>query len=139
MEYHTASSLYREDHTSSYHLVKPTSESRRYVHSEGLCPYHQWVYLHHDDIFIHGPFNFTITPNGRQSRDRVEHKDWAVLHDMSHLYKNKAPTLSHTLGTISIHCSTLFHTEVASAKVDKRVLSAPMLSSAFYSKSTSEL
>ena len=62
-----------------------------------------------------------------------------MLHNMSYMYKNEAPTLSEKLGTISIHCPTLFHTKMDSAEVDKRVLSAPMLSSAFYSKSTNEL
>ena len=38
MEYHTMSSLYRADHTSLYHLVKPTSESQQYAHSKGLYP-----------------------------------------------------------------------------------------------------
>ena len=138
MEYPTGATLYQPDHTTSYYLVKQTSESKRYAYSKGLYPYLQWVYLHHDETFIHGPFNFVITPNGRQLRDRVEHNDWSMLHDMRHMYKKKAPTLSHTLGIISIHCSTLFHTKMASTEVDKRVLSAPMLSSAFYSNDTNE-
>ena len=137
MECHTEASLYQVDHTASYYLVKPTSESKRYAQSKGLCPHRQWFYAHHNDTFIHGPFNFRINQNRRQSRDRVEHKYWFILYDMKHTYKNEAPTLSHTLGTVSIHYSTLFHTEMESLEVDKRVFSAPMIFIAFYSNSTS--
>ena len=133
MEYHTKSTLYRPDNTPSYHLVKQKRDSTRYARSKGRYSYRQWIYLNHDDNYIHGPFDFTITPDGRQSRDRVKHSDWSVLHDMKHMYKNKAPALSHMVGPISIHCNTLFHSEVESDKVTRRLVTAPLISEELYS------
>ena len=39
MEYHPEATLYQLVHISSYHLVKPTSASKRFAHSKDLYPY----------------------------------------------------------------------------------------------------
>ena len=58
LEYHRKQDLHRSYNALSYHLLKPTKDSRLYVKSKGLYPYRQWLYMTHDDVFIHGPFGF---------------------------------------------------------------------------------
>ena len=75
LEYHRPGSSAFARWKSSYHLVQPTKESHLYAKSRGLVPYRQWMYILHDTVFIHGPFEFTMTARGRQSMDRVSVED----------------------------------------------------------------
>ena len=131
LEYHRPGSSSFVRRKSSYHLIQPTRDSHLYAKSKGLLPYRQWMYLLHDSVFIHGPFDFTMTANGRQSKDRVSVDDWRVLHNHRDLYSNEPPSMK-LVSQLSLHCTPLFHTEVDSTKVDERLLAAPLLSQDHY-------
>ena len=75
LEYHHSPSVIRSNHAKTYHLVRPSSDSIRYVVANDLIPYRQWIYLHQEEVYIHGPFDFSIMPNGWKSRDRVSVND----------------------------------------------------------------
>ena len=114
LEYHRNQDLHRSDHALSYHLLKPTKDIRLYAKSKGLYPYWKWVHMTHDDVFIHGPFDFVCTPKGHQGRDRIPLYLWISLRNKHNMYSNKAPSLS-MVRKITIYCGTLFHTEVDSS------------------------
>ena len=131
LEYHEANTTVRADHTTSYHLIRPTSDSYVYAANQSLQPFRQWVTLLHDDVFLHGPFEFAILPSGRKSRDRISLGDWQVLSDLTHMFSNEPPR--HDLQNLcSVHCSTLYHSKFISPQVDERVVAAPTLSCVCY-------
>ena len=116
LDYHHGPSTIRSDHAKIYHLIQPTTDSDRYAIANGLIPYRQWVYLHQKEIFIHGPFDFQVMPNGRKSRDRVSSDDWQVLHNCCDMFENTPPP--HDLHNYcSVHCSSLFHTSLTGLRV----------------------
>ena len=131
LEYHRNQDLHRSDHTLSYRLLKSTRDSRLYAKSKGLYTYRQWVYMTHDEVFIHGSFDFLCTPKGRQGIDRIPLDPWIALRDKLRMYSNKAPSLS-MVREITIHCCTLFYAEVNSSRVHEQLLAAPLLSTALY-------
>ena len=79
LEYHRKKDLHQSDHALSYHILKPTRDSILYAKSKGLYPYRQLVYMTHDDVFIHGPFDFLCIPTGRQGRDSIPLDPWISL------------------------------------------------------------
>ena len=127
MEYHAITTLTRVDHTTSYSLVRPSSDSRRAAAARGLYPYRQWTYLSHDDVYIHGPFDFSLSQHGRPTRDKISRDDWIVLHDKKCMYANEPPPLTRGGYRFAMHCSVLFHTQIESTEVHERVIAAPML------------
>ena len=125
LEYHQEDAVRHSDRSTSYHLIRPSKTSHGEARARGLYPYRQWIFLAHSDVYIHGPFDFQMTPHGTQSRDRVAEDDWTVLRNKERMYANAPPALKQ--GTFSLHCSLLFDTEVKSTAVDKRVTLAPLL------------
>jgi hypothetical protein len=126
LEYHTELTSTYSDHTPSYHLIRPTRTSESYASAHGLRPYRRWVYLQHEDVYLHGPFDFATLPNGRQSRDRIAVADWQVLHSLQHLFANEPPRYD-LQSFCSFHCSRLFHSEYYSEQVYQRVVATPTL------------
>ena len=118
LEYHRAGSSSFAAWKFSYHLIKPTHKSRLYPDSKGSVPYWQWPYLFHNDRFVHGTFEFTVTKKGQQSRDLVSVEDWTVLHNHHKLYFNDPPSMKMVV-QLSIHCTPLSHTQIVSRKVDE--------------------
>ena len=116
---------------SSYHLIQPSNESHLYAKSKGLVSYRQWMHLLHDNVFIHGPFDLTMTANGRQSKDRVSVKNWRILHNHRDVYANNPPS-TRMVSELSIHCTPLFYTQVNSTEFDERLLVAPLLLQNYY-------
>ena len=76
LEYHEKDQVQRSNHSSAYHLIKPGAESETYARGCWLQPFRQWMNILHDDIYIHGPFDFTVMKGGRKSLDRVSLDDW---------------------------------------------------------------
>ena len=127
IEYHETNLAAHSNHASAYHLVKPGVESETYAASQRLLPYRQWMHILHDDVYIHGPFDFTVT-HGRQSLDRISFDNWQVLHDLRSMFHNTPP--KHELHLLcSVHCSQLFDTEYYSNQVTDRVEHTSVLSS----------
>ena len=133
LEYHAITTLHRVDHTSSYSLIRPSEDSKRAAAARGLYPYRQWTYLSHDDVYIHGPFDFSPSQHGIPTRDKISRDDWIVLHDKSQMYANEPKALTRGGYMFAMHCSVLFHTQVESEKVSSRVFAAPMLPVTSYS------
>ena len=89
------------------------------------------MHLLHNNVFIHGPFDFTMTANGQQSKDSVSIKDVRIIHNHRDLYSNDPPSMN-LVSQLSIHCTPLFCTDVDTTKVDKGLLAAPLLSQDHY-------
>lgn len=70
----------------SYHLVQPMIKNQTFAKSQNLVTYHQWVYLCHKDVFLHGPFDFQLAPGGRCSCNMIDKDDWAVVRNAANLY-----------------------------------------------------
>ena len=95
---------------NDYHLIKPISESPAYCEQKNLVAYSQWIHIHHENTFIHGPFNFASI-NGRKTRDRISNIDWQILADSKARFDNEPPTLHQTTAyTYSYHTNSQFHT-----------------------------
>ena len=107
----------------NYHLVKPSEEQRTYCHNHNLVAFSEWIHIHQDDTYLHGPFNFA-TLNGRKTRDRVDRKDWEILSQLKEKYDNAPPSL--TLSALTIHVDTNSHSEYSDDVVAKRVANALM-------------
>ena len=132
LEYHLGNSPISPDHHSSYHLIRPTTDSERYARANQLQPYRQWVYLNHEDCYLHGPFDFCVLPSGRKSSDRIAVDDWQVLHDYSQMFTN-APPRHDLRNYCSLHCSSSFHTKLkCTSQVVGRVMTAPLLTPSCY-------
>jgi hypothetical protein len=84
-----------------YHLVKPSIDRIAFCKQNSLVAFSQWVYLNHNDVLLHGPFNFAII-NGRKSRDRVSLSDWQILAKLNNDYDNAAPSIALSALTINI-------------------------------------
>ena len=67
------------DQSTSYHLIKLSRTSQGAACARGLYPYRQWIFLTHNDVYVHGPFDFQLCLHGVQSRDRVGEDNWIVL------------------------------------------------------------
>ena len=131
LEYHEKDQVQRSNHSSAYHLIKPGAESETYARGCWLQPFRQWMNILHDDIYIHGPFDFTVMKGGRKSLDRVSLDDWQVLHNFSVMFHNAAP--KHELHLLcSVHCSPLFHTEHTSSQITEQMEHTSVLSSLCY-------
>ena len=120
LEYHRPGSSVFACRKSSYHPIQPTKESHIYAKSRGLVPYRQLMHILHNNVFIHGPFEFTMTEYGRQSKDIVSVKDWCILHNHRDSYSNEAPSMK-IVSQLSLHCTPLIHIEVDCPIVDKRL------------------
>ena len=105
------------------HLIKTPRDSHRIAQSEALASYHQFVHLLYDDNFVHAPFNFIVTTQDRQSRERIVAKDWIALHTMIHFYSSGVSDMQISQH-LSTHCSSLSCVQVNFQDVDKRVLVA---------------
>ncbi len=64
------------------------------------------MHLLHEDVFIHGPFDFA-TVNNCKTHDRISKEDWQVLASFSHLFQN--PLLSFDVPTYSVHVDNGVH------------------------------
>ena len=129
LEYHKYDDLNRADHATAYHLVKPSPESEQWARRHGLYPYRQWCYVAHDDVYIHGPFDFALNARGA-SRDRVSQSDWEKLSSAQHMYCNEAPVMRPA--RVSVHCTWLMHQEIEERNVVQWVISAPLLTKNMY-------
>ena len=85
-------------HTSSARLTRlpPLLFALR----NNLQTLRQWVHLTHEDVYLHGPFDFA-TVNGRKTRDRVSIDDWKILLSLRDSYHSTPPSLD--LPMYSIH------------------------------------
>ena len=91
------------------------------------------MYLSREDVYIHGPFDFSLSKHGTPTRDKISHDNWIVLHDKSHMYSNEPKALTRGGYRFAMHCSVLFHTQIESDEVRRRVLAAPLLPITSYS------
>ena len=110
----------------SYHLVRPTSKHQAIATTQDLVPYRQWVYLCHKGVFLHGPFDFQLTPGGRRSRDRIGKHDWTALRNAANLYKND-PLMLSLNHMLLVHCTFLRNQEVKSMDANRALFMAPLL------------
>ena len=124
--------LYRSETLLPLHPTNAQEPYLRQVKGIGSLP-SMALPLLHNNVFIHGPFYFTMTAKGRQSRDRVFAEDWIVLHNHRDLYFNGIPPIK-IVAQLYIHCTPLVHTHVDSpkAKVDERSLAMPLLTQDYY-------
>ena len=118
-EYHKTQGRFVVNH--DYHLIKPISESTAYREQKNIVAYSQWIHIHHENTYIHGPFNFASI-NGRKTRDRISNIDWQILADSKSKYHNEPPTLHQTTAyTYSYHTNSQFHTIRHDESVTKRL------------------
>ena len=110
LEYHRPGSSSFVRRKSSYHLIQPSRKSRLYAASKGLVPWQRRMYFLYNNVFIHGPFDFTMTANGRQSKYIVSVKEWRILHKHRDLDSNDPPSMK-VVSRLSLHCTPLFHTK----------------------------
>jgi len=117
LEYHPLSELQHPNHQTSCHLIRPTLTSEEYARASGLTPFRQWLIIHHEDTFIHGPFEFA-TINGRKTRDRISAEDWSWLRKASHLFSNQTPPTSLPAFCVHLnHHHSVHHLPHATARV----------------------
>ena len=57
------------------HLIRPSDTSEAHAARNRLVPFRRWINLLHDNVLLHGPFEFA-TVNGRKSRDCISQADW---------------------------------------------------------------
>jgi hypothetical protein len=118
-EYHKTQGRFVVNH--DYHLIKPISESPAYREQKNIVAYSQWIHIHHENSYIHGPFDFASI-NGRKTRDRICKLDWQVLADSRSKFDNEPPALNQTAAfTYSYHTNTQFHTIRQDESVTKRL------------------
>ena len=131
-EYHKTQGRFVVNH--DYHLIKPIAESPAYRQQKNIVAYSQWIHIHHETTFIHGPFNFA-TINGRKTRDRISKDDWQFLTDSKSKFDNEPPILHQTTAyTYSYHVNSQFHTIRQNDSVTKR-LHATAMQQYFYEDS----
>ena len=111
----------------NYHLIKPTPNVSAYAEQKDVTPFSQWVYIHHHDIYLHGPFNFAII-NGRQSNDRIGQEQWEILSKLSNQYQNDPPLMNLTNFAYSYHTTTQFHTVHQDTAISARMATIAMYS-----------
>jgi hypothetical protein len=87
LEYHEA----RYNNISTkYHLIRPSDLSENVAASKNLAPYREWINIKHNNIIIHGPFEFA-TRHQRKSRDKIDCADWDELIKKESMYDNLPP------------------------------------------------
>jgi hypothetical protein len=116
LQYHRAQDLRTPLDTSQTHLVRPSDTSSTFASRNNLLTLRQWVNLTHEDVYLHGPFDFA-TVNGRKTKDRVSLADWTTLLGLRNSYDNPPPSLD--LPTYSVHIDrgihTTFHSDAVNA------------------------
>jgi hypothetical protein len=100
LQYHKAEDLRAPLDSTHTHLVRPSDTSPTFALRNNLQTLRQWVHLTHEDVYLHGPFDFA-TVNGRKTRDRVSIDDWKILLSLRDSYHSTPPSLD--LPTYSIH------------------------------------
>ena len=100
IQYHFPGDLVSLTDATQTHLIRPSDTSETLASRKGLLPFRQWVNLTHEDVYLHGPFDFA-TINGRKTRDRIAAEHWEILLSLSTSYDNAAPNLD--LPTYSVH------------------------------------
>jgi hypothetical protein len=131
-EYHKTKGRFVVNH--NYHLIKPISESPAYREQKNIVAYSQWTHIHHENTYIHGPFDFASI-NGRKTRDRISQHDWQILSDSRSKFDNEPPSLRQTTAyTYSYHTNSQFHTIRQDESVTKR-LHAMSMHNYFYEDS----
>ena len=103
-----------------FHLIKAMPNLNEYCKSKSLSAFTQTLYLHHTNIFIHGPFNFA-TINGRQSQDQIDIQDWMELKSKALLYDNPPPTLDSVNHTFSYHIDSQYHAIHSNLEVTRQL------------------
>jgi hypothetical protein len=71
-----------------------------YAIQHKLLPFCKWVNLTHQDMFIHGPFEFA-TVHHRKTRDRISQHDWDILKAHCNMFHNSLPRFD--VPSYSIH------------------------------------
>jgi hypothetical protein len=125
-EYHEK--LSATDLGALIHLVRPPNDTTGYLSSMNLVPFQLWINLCHEEVFLHGPFDFAMY--SRKSRDRISRHDWDALISLkaSGKYSNPIPSLD-SKNDWAFHIDVPFH----SAQSDRRIAKAV---SYYYSEST---
>ena len=100
LQYHLPGDLVSWTDATQTHLIRPSDTSETLASRKGLLPFRQWVNLTHEDVYLHGPFDFA-TVNGRKTRDRIAAEHWEILLGLSTSYNNAPPNLD--LPTYSVH------------------------------------
>ena len=132
LEYHRKETILQAEHGTTYHLLRPSAESETYTKAKGLIPYRRWVYLCDAATYIHGPFEFALLRDGRQSQDRVAKKDWEALCANKAKFANAVP--SHDMiHMCSVHCTCCFHSEIQSKVASLHIAAEPSFTAHCYS------
>ena len=63
LQYFKESEVLHPDQESKTHLVRPLALSASYALWQHLVPAKKYVHLLHEDVFIHGPFDFATVNN----------------------------------------------------------------------------
>ena len=106
LQYFKELEVLHPDQASETHLVRPSPSSSGYAIRHNLVPARKYVHLLHEDIFIHGPFDFAMV-NNRKTRDRISDQDCQVLASFSHRFQNPLP--SFDVPTYSVHVDNGVH------------------------------
>ena len=118
IEYHKIQSLKRLH--KSYHLLQPSDISVLKAEQEELVPYREWINFTDSDTIIHGPFNFA-TLNNRQTRDRIDLKDWQILAKAKNMYHNEPPSPLKAYPIQIVHLNDPLHLIDSLEEVDQHV------------------
>ena len=103
----------------NFHIIKPTESTHSYVKQKHLIPFREWIYIHHKDTFLHGPFDFA-TINGQKTKDHISSQDWSTLSQIKQKYDNSAP-VTNLISTNAFHINTQYHTVHKDHAIDIRM------------------
>ncbi len=116
LQLHSRSDLTSPCSLSETHLVRPSDSSDSYATHHKLMPFRKWLNICHQDMYIHGPFEFASV-RGCKTRDRIAQSDWDVLLKHSSMFNDPVPRFD--VPTYSIHCNrgahVTFHNETTCA------------------------
>ncbi len=107
LQYHHRDDIIGPTSLAHTHYIRPSNTSEAYANQHHLLPYRKYINLTHTDMFIHGPFDFTLI-HGRKSRDRVPQDAWDKLKSHSNMFHNPIPRFD--IPTYSIHVDCGAHT-----------------------------
>ncbi len=94
------------------HLIQPFYSSEDYATRHKLLPFCKWVNLTHQDMFIHGPFEFASV-NGQKTQECISQPDWDVLKAHCDMFHNPLPCFDVPSYLIRVYCGAhvTFHSD----------------------------
>jgi hypothetical protein len=119
LQYHTISELQSPLSSTDTHLIRPCDSSDDFATCHKLLPFQKWLNLTHQDMFIHGLFDFASI-NGRKTQDRISQSDWDILKTHCNMFHNPLPCFD--IPSYSIHVDRRAHVSYHDAAIANQLL-----------------